>query len=152
MGTRAQFFFGNPQDLNARQWLGCVAWDGYPDGDIGDAFRNVKTSKGFRAAIARIAKRRDDFCDPARHGFPFPWTGNLFLTDCTYAFFDGAVQFTWFHRGFVPLAEYLSFDDVKSDAYSEGDDTLPENVPAPTRHDESGPDSIIHIRMVADVP
>jgi hypothetical protein len=43
MGTRAQFFVGNPQDLEHREFLGTVAWDGRPNGDCGDAVREAKT-------------------------------------------------------------------------------------------------------------
>ena len=142
MGTRAQFFVGNPQDLASRVWLGCIAFDGYPDGDC-SALAACSSEAEFREAIAKLAAERKDFCDPAMHGFPFPWTDDLFLTDCTYAWFDGAVRFTRFHQGWIGLAEYLTSDEVQ-DAYSEREEALPEDVPAPTATwDRSGPDSII---------
>lgn len=142
MGTRAQFFIGNPQDLEGRVWLGCVAWDGYPDGDIGDALKECASEAQFREAIATIAERRDDFCDPATRSFPFPWKDDLYLTDCTYAWFDGAVQFTYFHRGFVELADYLANKSTR-EAYDEGPEMLPGNVAAPTSDKPRGPDSIM---------
>lgn len=138
MGTRAQFFIGNPSNLSSREWLGCVAFDGYPDGDVGEALGGAETEAEFRAAIARISTWRDDFCDPSKRGFPFPWVRDLYLTDWTYAFFDGAVQASHFHSGFYPLCRFLS------DEGTPDDETLPRDVPAPTATwDASGPDSII---------
>lgn len=141
MGTRAQFFINDPQNLETRKWLGCVAWDGHAE-NFGQ-LAGCTTEEEFTQALAAIAAGRDDFCDPAKHGFPFPWTKNLFLTDCTYAMIDGRVMYTYFHRGWVPLTEYLA-DEKSAEAYSERPDTLPETVPAPTATwDRTGPDSIM---------
>ena len=149
MGTRAQFFVGNPQDVAGRKWLGTVAWDGYPDGDVGDTLEDVTTEEGFVIAVAGIAAERRDFCDPAKHGFPFPWHDDLFLTDCTYAFFDGRMQFTYFHSGWIDLAEYLKEgeegEQVRAAYNARRSDVLPSNVPAPTKYDPAGPDSIMII-------
>ncbi|WP_332690025.1 hypothetical protein [Devosia sp.] len=143
MGTRAQFFIGNPMDLETREWLGCVAWDGYPDGDCG-GLAKASSEVGFRALVADLKAKRDDFCDPAERSFPFPWRNDLFLTDYTYALFDGAVQMTCFHRGFIPLSEYLKGEAV-ANAYHDGAERLPSNVPAPVSALPPGPDSIIVI-------
>lgn len=142
MGTRAQFFIGNPSDLEGREWLGCVAWDGYPDGDCGDALKDAKTEAEFRAGVAKIAAARDDFCDPSERSFPFPWKDDLYLTDCTYAWFAGAPQFTYFHRGFSPLPEFLA-----RETDDDGPDTLPSNVAAPVSAKPPGPDSIMIVSM-----
>lgn len=145
MGTRAQFFLGNPSDLQNRKYLGTVAFDGYPDGDIGEAFAGVVDEDGFLASVRRIASKRDDFADPVSRAFPFPWRDDLYLTDCTYAFFDGAVQYTSFHSGFVPLAKYLAFTEDESAAYGDANERLPSNIPAPASDLPRGPDSIIVI-------
>lgn len=145
MGTRAQFFIGDPRDVEGRDWLGCVGWDGYPEGDIGDALKGVASAEEFIAAVADLAAHRDDFTNPEVNSFPFPWRNDLFLTDCTYALFGGEVHFTSFHRGFIPLATYLSDESVR-DAYDDGADELPSNVPAPTAKGPPGPDSILIVR------
>lgn len=149
MGTRAQFFLGDPRDVANREWLGSVAFDGYPDGDIGDAFKTARTEGSFRAAVRQIAGERDDYCDPSTRSFPFPWKDDLFLTDCTYAFFDGAVQFTYFHHGFKPLADFLAMSEEESEAYSNAPDQLASNVPAPTSNKPRGPDSILIVSTVS---
>lgn len=143
MGTRAQFFINNPQDIDNRIWLGTIAWDGYPGGDC-DGLAGAASAEDFRRLVALLGSTRNDFCDPTTHSFPFPWEDDLFLTDYTYAFFDGAVQMTCFHTGWVNLADYLA-DEALAEAYGEGDDQLPENVPAPTGNAGApkGPDSIM---------
>lgn len=142
MGTRAQFFVGNPSDIETRKFLGTVAFDGYPDGDCGDALMGVKDAETFEACVRHIASKRDDFADPAVRSFPFPWKDDLYLTDCTYAFFHGAVQFTAFHTGFVPLEKYRAFTEAESEAYFETE-VLPSDVPAPSGDLPKGPDSIM---------
>lgn len=146
MGTRAQFFVGNPEDVENRRWLGTTAWDGYPDGWIAPLAK-VMSEEGFVNAVKDLAGSRDDFCDPAKHGFPFPWTDDLFLTDYTYAWFDGRVMMTCYHRGWVELRAYLNGDDASRGAYHNDVEQLSRNVPAPTSTwDRSGPDSIVILR------
>lgn len=146
MGTRAQFFVGDPRDLENREWLGTIAWDGYPDGDCA-ALAKASSEVGFRALVKHLKDTRRDFCDPAKNDFPFPWKDDLFLTDCTYALFDGAVQYSSFHTGFIPLAEFLAADEEAREAYFERPDSLPEDVPAPSSQDKPpGPDSIMVLR------
>ena len=148
MGTRAQFFIGNPSDIENRVYLGTVAWDGYPDGDIGKILKGVTTEESFRNVIKKgIAEEREDYADPETTNFPFPWKDDLYLTDCTYAFFDGVVQFTYYHTGFVPLDKYLAFTDDEISAYSEQEDTLPRDIEAPRSDKPAGPDSIMIITM-----
>lgn len=142
MGTRASFFIGNPSDLGARDWLGCVAWDGYPDGDVGELLQHVTTSDAFIAAVEQIKAKRDDFTDPEINSFPFPWRGDVYLTDYTYAFFDGRVQVTSYHAGWRDLTPDVvsrAVDPWKDDEADE----LPTNVPAPEAKGPPGPDSIM---------
>lgn len=141
MGTRAQFFIGDPQDLQAREWLGTVAWDGHANGDCGDALRGAKTAEEFKAGVAKIAAERKDFGDPAERSFPFPWKDDLFLTDVTFAFFDGEVRATYFHSGFRPLEFF--YDGEGGNYGADHQDELPKNVMAPVSQKPPGPDSIM---------
>lgn len=138
MGTRAQFFIGDPRDVVNRKWLGTLAWDGYPEGDC-KVLAKCKTESAFRLAVAKLARKRDDFCDPQTNSFPFPWNDDLFLTDCTYAFFDKAVQYASYHNGFVPASEWGGDPDTWPE--------LPHNTPAPIGDGPPGPDSIMILRV-----
>jgi hypothetical protein len=136
MGARAAFWMGDPINLDRREWLGCIAWDGYPD-----AFEDLASCNeaGFRAAVMRMAANRKDFAAPAG-GWPFPWSDDIFLTDYTYAFFDDAVQVCCFHDPFMPMAQYLARDD---DADELTDDPRHVKVPAPAEYNPEQPDSIV---------
>lgn len=142
MGTRAQFFIGDPEDVTNREFLGCVAWDGHIEGDCGEALRGAKSPDEFRAGVQKIAASRKDFCDPATRSFPFPWTKNLYLTDSTFAFFDGEVKATAFHLGWRPLEAFFGDTDPYGD---DPKDELPNDVPAPVSTKPPGPDSIMII-------
>ena len=141
MGTRAQFFIGDPCDIEKREWLGCVAFDGYPAGDL-KSLAKCKTEADFRNTLAKISAERYDFTDPVKHDFPFPWKDDLFLTDCTYFFMGDMVMFHFFHSQPLPLDEYLA---RPADAPNLPD-SLPSNVPPPCNIGKSkGTDSIIII-------
>lgn len=141
MGTRASFFIGDPTNLDQREWLGCIAWDGYP-GSF-SAWAEPRTEAEFRADVATLASERNDFATPTR-GFPFPWADDLFLTDYTYAYFDGAVQTCCFHQSFMTVAAYLAQDEDAEQLY---DDPHHVKVPAPAAYDRSQPDSIMIIEF-----
>lgn len=87
MGTRADFYIGRGAKA---EWLGSVAWDGYPDGfkDRPELFA-ATTADQFRAAVAAEIDTRDDGTTPSQ-GWPWPWE-NGHLTDYSYAFDDGRV-------------------------------------------------------------
>jgi len=135
MGTRASFWIGNPGDLQNRAWLGCITWDGYPDGLPG--IENISSIGAFRAYVATELSGRDDFANP-KGGWPYPWDDDIYLTDYTYAFFDDAVQVTCFHQQFRTINEELN-----ADPNEEWDNTLPTNIPAPSKYDRTQPDSIM---------
>lgn len=97
MGTRAAFWIGDPRTEN-REWLGCVAWDGYPGGDCRNLFE-ATTEQEFRERIAAMRASRKDFATPDK-GWPFPWSDDVFLTDFTYAWIDGNPVASCFHHGF----------------------------------------------------
>ena len=125
--------------------LGCVAWDGHPDGDCGQTLRNVTNPEAFRDAVLKIKASRDDFTDPDKHSFPFPWHDDLFLTDVTYAWFDGAVRATCFHAGWRPLELFFNKNAKPYD--DNAADELPRNVLSPSGNGPSGPDSIMIVRV-----
>lgn len=142
MGTRAQFFIGNPCDVEKRKWLGCVAWDGYPDGDL-NSLKDCTDEQSFIETLSSIMENRSDFCDPNKHDFPFPWLDDVFLTDCTYAFYDGKVIFNSFHNKPVEMKAYMNMSDEELDLIK---DVLPRNIKASRNiGKEKGPDSIMII-------
>ena len=83
MGTRADFYIGI--DRNA-EWLGSIAWDGYPDG-IPDEILTAATEADFRNGVRLLLLGRDDATTP-EHGWPWPWESSR-LTDFSYAWQDG---------------------------------------------------------------
>lgn len=138
MGTRAAFWVGNPINLENREWLGCTAYDGYPGGFV-DVLADAKTEEEFRKIIEEKIATMDDFSSPKNGGFPFPWSDNIFLTDYTYAFFDGSVKVACFYTDFVDLKMVL-----EDDKFEFGEDVEKHsNVPAPADWDRNQPDSII---------
>lgn len=150
MGTRAQFFIGDPQDVEGREWLGCVAYDGYVGGDCGETLSGAKTPEAFRAAVKRLQELRDDFTDPETQSFPFPWANDLFLTDYTYAFFDGRVQVTCFHSGWRDLPPTFDPKFAGENLWPEGQDELPHDVKSPAGSGPKGPDSIMILSMLKE--
>ena len=135
MGTRAAFWIGDPRDLEHREWLGCVAWDGYVWKEDAE-WASFTTEEEFRSAVDFVKRHSDDFADPANGGWPFPWTDDIFLTDYTYAFFDGAVHYACYYSPFAKVGEELPDGDT--------DDPSKIKVPSPsTEWDRSQPDSIM---------
>ena len=68
MGTRADFYVG-PGD--AMEWIGSVAWDGYPDG-FPITIMKASSPELFKAAVGRELASRDDSTAPDK-GWPWPW-------------------------------------------------------------------------------
>lgn len=115
MGTRADFYVGRGEQA---EWLGSVAWDGYPDGILprstevatigGETFmRSGAWPKGghlfdattvdeFKARLETYFAGRDDVTRPEM-GWPWPWETSA-LTDCVYAFDEGCVWTSRFGR------------------------------------------------------
>ena len=146
MGTRAAFWVGDPVNLDNREWLGCIAWDGHPENF--QELSALTTEGDFRAAVLSISAGRRDFASPQAGGWPFPWADDVFLTDVTYAFFDGAVYVCWFHQPFQTLMAYLTQDADREEDEST-DDPRHIKVPAPAAYDTRQPDSIMVIRRSA---
>lgn len=138
MGTRAAFWKGDPRNLEDREWLGCIAFDGYPDGKVGDVLA-AKSLDDFLDAVNGLTKE-SDFAHP-KGGWPFPWADDVFLTDFTYAWFDDSVQVARFHHGFVTPEQALAGE------YPEDDDPTCERIASGKSYDTSQPDSIGILRV-----
>lgn len=83
MGTRADFYIG--RDPATMEWLGSIAWDGYPDG-IPSEILYAETSEDFAKEVEIFLKSRDDATFP-NQGWPWPWKDSC-TTDFAYAFAD----------------------------------------------------------------
>ncbi|MNK70392.1 hypothetical protein D3C87_898100 [compost metagenome] len=113
MGSRADFYVGRGDKA---EWLGSVAWDGYPDGFDRDGLLNAATEQQFREAVASELANRRDGTTPEM-GWPWPWKTSK-TTDYAYAFDGGRVlgcgfsQF-WFDAALA--AEVLDQEEVRVD-------------------------------------
>jgi hypothetical protein len=82
MGTRADFYIKRAGEaLISTDWVGSIAWGGYPQG-IADRILNATDASEFRMAIDEAAE--DDFTS-ADKGWPWPWT-NSCMTNYSYVF------------------------------------------------------------------
>lgn len=91
MGTRADFYLGRGKDA---EWLGSVAWDGYPDGIFDEAPELFSsdapvTGEEWHAWVGELLAGRNDGTRPEQ-GWPWPWD-NSNTTDYAYALDDGAI-------------------------------------------------------------
>ncbi len=86
MSTRADFYLGRGSEA---EWLGSIAFDGYPDGDGPQAVIFAGKPEDFRSDVARILSERDDATVP-EDGWPWPWNDSK-TTDYSYAFDGGHV-------------------------------------------------------------
>ena len=92
MGTRADFYVGRGQGA---EWLGSIAYDGYPDGVPG-SICDKKTEPEYRAAVETLLIENEDATRPV-DGWPWPWSDSH-TTDYAYAFDDGQVWVCSFGR------------------------------------------------------
>ena len=83
MGTRADFYIGRGENA---EWLGSIAWDGYPQG-IDKQVLGCRSPEAFRHAVASFLEKREDKTLPDQ-GWPWPWETSS-TTDYAYAFDDG---------------------------------------------------------------
>lgn len=98
MGTRADFYVGRGEQA---EWLGSIAWDGYPSGMPPELLRSPDADD-FRQRVAAFLVMRDDATLPAR-GWPWPWEYSR-TTDYAYAHDDGKVWASYFgHSWFDPI-------------------------------------------------
>ena len=85
MGTRADFYIGRGEQA---EWLGSIAWDGYPDG-IADAVIHAQDEQDYRNFVQFFLEGRSDRSLPA-DGWPWPWEDSH-TTDYAYTFAGGGV-------------------------------------------------------------
>lgn len=102
MGTRADFYVGRGESA---EWLGSVAFDGYPDRRLPEL--ECADEAGYRAAVAKILE-----ADHATHpsdGWPWPWLDSH-TTDYAYAFDGGDVWTSNFGYRWLTRAEALDHE------------------------------------------
>jgi hypothetical protein len=92
MGTRADFYIKASKELEAKDWIGSIAWDGYPSG-IPKEIKESKTPNEFKQSVEKFAKERDDFTYP-KDGWPWPWNDSG-LTDYAYVFDCKSKKVRW---------------------------------------------------------
>jgi len=91
MGTRADFYSGRG---DSAEWLGSIAWDGYPSGVFEGAELMLDSAvtlneADWRKWVAEFLAGRSDATLP-EGGWPWPWEDSR-LTDCVYAWDGGKV-------------------------------------------------------------
>jgi hypothetical protein len=92
MGTRADFYIKEGKKLEQKDWIGSIAWDGYPSG-IDTAIKEARSSDDFKKAIAKLFKEREDVTLP-EEGWPWPWDDSG-TTDYAYVFNSKSSKVTW---------------------------------------------------------
>ena len=102
MGTRADFYVGRGEKA---EWIGSIAWDGYPEPYIDDGLFADATDVAWRERVAAFLKTRDDATNVA-DGWPWPWDDSN-TTDWAYTLDDGKVYCSCFGRAWIPIAEYV---------------------------------------------
>lgn len=111
MGTRADFYVGRGKDA---EWLGSVAWDGYPTGfDDNQALFDATTEEEYRAAVAAELDGREDATKP-EDGWPWPWDDSN-TTDYAYAFDGGKVYGSSFGGSWFDAANARDDDGDEED-------------------------------------
>lgn len=98
MGTRADFYVGRTEDA---EWLGSIAWDGYPDG-IEAKIREAVDEAEYRRQVGAFIGSREDGTKPEQ-GWPWPWDDSG-TTDYAYAFDGGSVYGSCFGRPWFEAA------------------------------------------------
>lgn len=93
MGTRADFYVAREDGL---EWVGSIAWDGYPEGIDADVL-TATSADAFGLALETFFADRDDVTLPVQ-GWPWPWS-NSNTTDHAYVLIEGeGVLFTTFGK------------------------------------------------------
>lgn len=101
MGSRADFYVGRGEDA---EWLGSIAWDGYPEGVAKDfKIMKSKSEKQYRKRIAKLLAADDSAIYPG-DGWPWPWEDSH-TTDFSYAWDGDRVYATCFGHGWLDRKE-----------------------------------------------
>jgi len=85
MGSRADFYVGRGKEA---EWLGSIAWDGYPEG-IPDTILDSQNETFYRTAVQEFVTGKRDGRLP-ENGWPWAWDDSR-TTDFAYAYDDGKV-------------------------------------------------------------
>jgi hypothetical protein len=101
VGTRADFYVGRGAEC---EWIGSIAWDGYPDGIDSDVLE-ADTEESYRATMAHFFASRDDVTMPDM-GWPWPWDTSH-TTDFAYALDEGTVYASRFGDPWQPAVLWL---------------------------------------------
>lgn len=109
MGTRADFYVGRGENA---EWLGSVAYDGYPSGFWKKPYPIEWTEGEWRAWVAKLMAERDDATTPDM-GWPWPWEDSR-TTDYAYAFDADTVWASPFGRSWLPLHVEAEHDEDES--------------------------------------
>lgn len=89
MGTRADFYVGTGKEA---EWLGSIAWDGYPDGN--PAWALEATTEGqYRERVEELMNIHEITPTRASEGWPWPWEDSH-TTAYAYTWSDGAPRLT----------------------------------------------------------
>lgn len=96
MGTRADFYVGRGVDA---EWLGSIAWDGYPGG-IPSELLHVQDEGAFCRLVRQFLADREDGTTPEM-GWPWPWEDSR-TTDYAYAFEGDQVWASRFGNHWFP--------------------------------------------------
>lgn len=108
MGTRADFYIGRGK---LAQWLGSIAYDGYPDDDRLAAIISSTSEAEFKQQVIILLSHREDATIPEM-GWPWPWN-NSQLTDYSYALDGGKVWISPFGEGwFDSISAAMDSEDV----------------------------------------
>jgi hypothetical protein len=100
MGTRADFYI---RKNNEMEWLGSIAWGGYPRGIEKDVLESTKENQ-YKERVQSFLKSEKSSTLP-EHGWPWPWNNSL-TTDYSYIFDSGKVWASCFgYKLFDPLKE-----------------------------------------------
>lgn len=141
MGTRADFYEGRGPDA---EWLGSIAWDGYPDG-IPDEIKRATDAEIYRRAVDSFISERNDGTKPEM-GWPWPWDDSR-TTDFAYAYDGGQVWASCFGYEWHIVLDWDPDreDDVKSAVFPDmserknvtyGDRSGIMIISAPTKSDD----------------
>ncbi len=116
MGTRADFYVG--KDPKTMEWLGSIAWDGYPDaGGLSEVFEDMP-EEDYRARVKKLLAGRDDGTTPDQ-GWPWPWEDSR-TTDFAYTWADTVVHVSGYGRAWVSVKKFLLLDDDAQEEYMDG--------------------------------
>lgn len=111
MGTRADFYVGMGKQA---EWLGSIAWDGYPDGKP-KAVLGAASEMDWRARVSALLASEKSGTVPD-DGWPWPWEDSG-LTDYAYAFTPDGVAASCFGGPWFdptkPEPEYKESPDGK---------------------------------------